>query len=790
MPHLKHLFGIVLLFALAPVFAEENMHAVSVTGVVLEIPRTIRVTAINHEGKPLADTDVFLLGNDQWHRKEMSDYPLLMQAKTDSEGKCAFPLTDDWFDGSVKIRSVELRVQAEEYAHLSIGPRKWQIGSVRPQSPIVVPEENVISFEGVLQAVARLPATPPKPVGEEEISGRIVDEQGRPVAGATVYVSGERRYTEHETATDDEGRYHLQGLYDSDQILIVTKAGMQRDVRVVKQSELGKTHDIALSEGRTIKIRVLRENGEPLAGVAVSRSNDALDLGKFRWQGLNDPLSVTDENGYWEWNEAPAEAVGYSISTSRLTRIDSRGKNTMTVYAIEGGQSHDVTLSPRETPHEFTAVEHEVSPARTTFFGTAPNYPVWKSAKKLTVRVFDENFEPLAGALVEPCSSPGKYYHDKIAVEEPFSTNENGIVSFDFSDGDLSDISNFWIVVSAEGYETAEWFDTYWVLERGFHDLHSVNYKTLPETVNVILSPKDKIVGRVCDVDGNPVEGATVVLTNDMHFFQEGQPPHRRYGNLPDIKTDADGIWSADVSSDIAKKLHAAVSKDGYFPQCHILEPFRRNTVLKKSKKLSVRIVDENGRPLEGVTVDNLDDHTRPRLGTTDSQGEFRWKFAAHYEGTIRFRLNKQGLPHRIVEIDSTGETENLQWELNRGESLRVRFVPEGLPEGQKIPDHIVVTVYERRLQGNVRGSQIENVPVGDDGLLVIENAPRGTFGYGFLCSADSWCVTEKIRYLLASGDDEHVVKLVPRKPEPKSAPNDHAQETPYGRIDYRALRE
>jgi protocatechuate 3,4-dioxygenase beta subunit len=87
------------------------------------------------------------------------------------------------------------------------------------------------------------------------VNGRVVDSQGREVAGATVWQSGDGpRRT--ETTTDDHGQFQLHGVYDAPAILLARKDGFR----------LQGTRVAATDKNCTI---IIRRTDEPAAALTA-----------------------------------------------------------------------------------------------------------------------------------------------------------------------------------------------------------------------------------------------------------------------------------------------------------------------------------------------------------------------------------------------------------------------------------------------------------------------------------------------------------------------------------------
>lgn len=181
-------------------------------------------------------------------------------------------------------------------------------------------------------AEAASPKIVPQPVTELQtrvLTGRVVDEQGDPVAGAKVQVA----YSEIATETDGSGRFRLAGLnVAEDYVLIFTAIGKAPCRREVTRQRSTGTLEVTLRPGRTIRFRVVDQQDNAV--------EDAL-IGCQSWKGVFasalDTLR-TDAKGLAAWNEAPADEIEYSVSKDGYARAELR--------AAPAETEHVVTLHP------------------------------------------------------------------------------------------------------------------------------------------------------------------------------------------------------------------------------------------------------------------------------------------------------------------------------------------------------------------------------------------------------------------------------------------------------------
>ena len=129
----------------------------------------------------------------------------------------------------------------------------------------------------VLQVAPTQPAAQPMC----EIRGRVTDkESGQPIARAIVGISTDGGKTRFRTRTDDEGVYRFTNLAPGQYMghvepgefratHIGTSIGPGR-ILLLKSGDVRTDVNVALERSRAITIRVVDDDGEPLAGLSVS----------------------------------------------------------------------------------------------------------------------------------------------------------------------------------------------------------------------------------------------------------------------------------------------------------------------------------------------------------------------------------------------------------------------------------------------------------------------------------------------------------------------------------------
>jgi protocatechuate 3,4-dioxygenase beta subunit len=129
----------------------------------------------------------------------------------------------------------------------------------------------------VLQIAPAPPATEPMC----EIRGRVTDkETGQPIARAVVRISPDSGKTRLTTRTDDEGLYRFIDLTPGAYLGSVEPAAFSAThigtsigpgrILLLKPGDVRSDVNVALERSRAITVRVVDEDGEPLAGLRIS----------------------------------------------------------------------------------------------------------------------------------------------------------------------------------------------------------------------------------------------------------------------------------------------------------------------------------------------------------------------------------------------------------------------------------------------------------------------------------------------------------------------------------------
>lgn len=174
--------------------------------------------------------------------------------------------------------------------------------------------------------------------GGARLHGRVVDDRGQPVTGATVtnldhggIRSGPRRGAAAAARTDADGNFSLS-LTPGVHALVVHAAGF---VSAVAEANAPSRQEIALESGSTVSGRVVDLVGAPVAGVRVA----ALDAGSLQRLGL----AYTDADGRYTLT-----GLRSGLVRQRAEAPGRLGDGARTLYlgSADAAEAAAITLRP------------------------------------------------------------------------------------------------------------------------------------------------------------------------------------------------------------------------------------------------------------------------------------------------------------------------------------------------------------------------------------------------------------------------------------------------------------
>jgi RNA polymerase sigma factor (sigma-70 family) len=168
------------------------------------------------------------------------------------------------------------------------------------------------------------------------VSGRVTDDQGFPIPGATIRDLPKIGYRRRTTETDSKGEFLLRGIsnqYSSTAEVTVEAKGRTPQLRKVELIQTNETANFSLSKATPLRGRVVDPSGQPLAGVACRTDTDDRGRRPFWWS------THTDAEGRFEWDSAPAEPTLFWFELDGYEVIRDR--------SLQVGSDHMITLVPK-----------------------------------------------------------------------------------------------------------------------------------------------------------------------------------------------------------------------------------------------------------------------------------------------------------------------------------------------------------------------------------------------------------------------------------------------------------
>ena len=134
------------------------------------------------------------------------------------------------------------------------------------------------------------------------VTGRVTDESGTPIVGAPVrtkFLNDIR-----EARTNERGAYTLTGCEPRMTRLVVSAKGRATDMQDVRVDPDMPPVNFSMKPGGKIRVRVVDEEGH---GIPKARIFFQRWRGRFDYFEFDHASQYTDENGVWEWREAPLD---------------------------------------------------------------------------------------------------------------------------------------------------------------------------------------------------------------------------------------------------------------------------------------------------------------------------------------------------------------------------------------------------------------------------------------------------------------------------------------------------
>ncbi|TWU40562.1 M56 family metallopeptidase [Novipirellula artificiosorum] len=550
------------------------------------------------------------------------------------------------------------------------------------------------------------------------VAGKIVDSDGDPVEGAVVFQGSDRLGSDYpKTETNAAGEFAFEQCKPSGfagMILTVVAKQFAPELEVVQVREAMEPIAITLKPGKTLRLRTVGPDGEPLAGVHVFadtwRSHRSLADAEIHGE--------TDADGVFVWENAPEDEIEFDLLArgymdKRNTKLTARDEPYVLQFAepliVTGSVVHADTKQPIK---EFEVIDgykldtggpmmwdHESSRrGREGRFQSRFDYPY----PEYSVRIEAKAFEPAVSRLLQPdegdveldfelkpavseADVSDQYHWDCTTEDKETGERIAGVkISWEFrthhvnADGEqtlwkkafVSDQDGHYkvsvpksIVDAAMAlvgieYSHPEYLprrDSFWPLRMPDDPVgKQIDHR------HAKLEPGVKVFGKMIHPDGSPAKDVPVMFARNREGFGDG---NGGYAHGFWTRTDNDGNYQLFTRNTWPQRIH-------WFPTEYeanskaTTKTFGQQPTIRLKPGLSLvgKVIDAEGQPIEGIVVRAVTGTRVPLMfATSNAAGVFRFTpLPAGEYGLIpvkRYHDNRSGdslttkLPYPIPSI-------------------------------------------------------------------------------------------------------------------------------------------
>jgi RNA polymerase sigma factor (sigma-70 family) len=179
------------------------------------------------------------------------------------------------------------------------------------------------------------------------VRGTVKDPNGNPVSGAHVLVGHVAMDTSRSSKSKADGSFSIAGCQPGRTVLSAQAKGFAATTIKVNLADNSGPYDLVLQPGKTLKLRVVDANGNPIPHAQVyydtfpNHQYDASDPEKYAVTQV-DFSKQTDKNGLLEWDSAPDGVLTFDVSASGYMRSNG-------IKVPSDSREHTVTLQPGMT---------------------------------------------------------------------------------------------------------------------------------------------------------------------------------------------------------------------------------------------------------------------------------------------------------------------------------------------------------------------------------------------------------------------------------------------------------
>jgi len=472
------------------------------------------------------------------------------------------------------------------------------------------------------------------------ISGRVMDDKGNPLPGATITAIGET-----STQSDGNGYYTLTGLASKDYTISPSLPGYlfsPSSFSINLQDDLWNrnfTGTKSLGETYSASGKIVDAQGQPLSGVTITvlpaASGNASaaaaasqistnELGEYTLQAaagqeytlmpekpgyafspptllvvIPKPDRTQASNTASALQEIVAASVPLSASISGKISDEKNaplsdvlvstdcGVNASTAkdgtYQLSPPQGTNCTLTPIKNGVLFTPPQRQI---QADGMIKDQNFQVNKNATALPGQVVDEAGKPLAGVNVVTDCGGNAVSEDDGA----FLLNVN-----------LQDQTRCKVMLSKTGFT---FIPANWIVS-----LDSIDNESAPAIASKrFIALPNVISGRIIDKNGKALQGVNVALSSGETAI-----------------SDAEGKYLFNLVAEGSNLLTPSLEGLAFSPPTLAVSvPTRKQfdfTAEPLTYSISGRVLDVQGSPIPGVAVSDADGHT----SITDGNGVYTW---------------------------------------------------------------------------------------------------------------------------------------------------------------------
>ena len=557
------------------------------------------------------------------------------------------------------------------------------------------------------------------------IMGRVLDPDGKPVSDAMI-VWGDRPYSEHgsqETRTDEQGEYTIpQRKPGKIRLTVVAKNWMPQSL-IVDAMEGLLPVDFQLQAGRKLHVKVIDPNGKPIPKAYVSlqkwRGVESLYNTKHSNVSPSGIPNRTDENGEFQWDWAPDDAISFDVSVVENNEqiyqksIDLTASDAMQILSLIPKLSITGNVVDRQTDQPVT-----------DFTVTAITY--WSESE----------------------SSRG--------IAQSGSLKNFSASNFHFS-YPSNDVKQLVFQVEAVGYRV--------------YRTRRYGVDEPPQTLTIRLEPTPVQSGRVLGINGTPVTGARVFLVKpDDSLIISNAKDYFSGMSRTNIRPDEKGSFvHATQESNYAIVV---ATDDGYAEKYYGPGVAAGDLILKPWARVE-GILFQEGKPVADASImlspirqlGGENPHVQDKFQTrTDTLGRFVFSKAPPVPSTVSSLLTSwQDYPitsNQILPIElKPGETKTVNL---GGDGLQIRGKVQLKGDGSEkiefrygihqlvranggeiaVPNHARKRLeykageqrdFEQKLagvSGSILGMEMHTVKLNPDGTMLINGVRPGKYRF------------------------------------------------------------